>query len=120
MDETQELLDYKEEEGMSWSSMPFMYMYDKYDYLKRLFPSNMEQKPGRDYYGRTTSLLMFIAIFVLLYFDKLFVTPEELLDGAKGSNNIFSGRLALVLLFISCVIILERYISRADVKIKVK
>lgn len=65
-------------------------------------------------------LLMFIVIFIVNNFDKLFVTPEELLKGAEGSNNIFSGRLSLVLLFLMFVLILERYISRADVRVKIK
>lgn len=63
---------------------------------------------------------MILAIYVLNTFDQMFVTPEELLKGAKGSNNIFSGKLSLVLLFLTIVMILERFISRADVRIKVK
>lgn len=63
---------------------------------------------------------MIIAIFVLNFFDQMFVTPEELLKGAKGSNNIFSGKLSLVLLFLTMVMIAERYISRADVRVRVQ
>jgi len=65
-------------------------------------------------------ILFIIAIYVCNYFDKLFVTPEDLLQGAKDSNNIFSGKLSLILLFISIVIVVERFISRADVKVRIK
>lgn len=63
---------------------------------------------------------MLLAIFVMMYFDKLFVTPEDLLTDIKGSSDIFSGKLSLILLTIMFVVILERYISRADVRIKIK
>lgn len=113
IEEIQQLLDQKDASGKrGW--------FEKHAYLARLFPTSMEQKPGTDFYGRITLLLMCIAIFVCNFFDKLFVTPEELLEGAEGSNNIFSGRLSLILLFISVVVIMERYISRADVRVRVK
>jgi len=57
-----------------------------------------------------------MAVFVLNTFDKLFVTPEDLLKGTAGSNNIFSSNMALSLLFVICLIFLERYISRTDTK----
>ena len=63
---------------------------------------------------------MIIAIYVLNNFDRMFVTAEELLKGAEGSNNIFSKRLSSILLIISFVVILERYISRANVREKIK
>lgn len=97
-----------------------MGIFEHNPYLKRMFPASMEQKPGVDYYGTTTILLFIIMIYIINYFDKLFVSPADLLKGAEGSNNIFSGKLSLILLFIMIVIVIERYISRADVKIKVK
>ena len=91
-------------------------IFEKVDYLKRLFPSKREQKPGKDFYGTTTFILAIMAVFVLNTFDKLFVTPEDLLKGTAGSNNIFSSNMALSLLFVICLIFLERYISRTDTK----
>ena len=107
------MLDHKNEDTRAG-------MFEKNPYLKRIFPASIEQKPGVDYYGTTTMMLFIIAVYVCNNFDKLFVTPEDLLQGAKDSNNIFSGKLSLILLFISIVVIIERYISRADVKVRLK
>ena len=107
------MLDHKNEETK-------VGMFERHPYLKRIFPASIEQKPGVDYYGTTTMMLFIIAIYVCNNFDKLFVTPEDLLQGAKDSNNIFSGKLSLILLFISIVIVIERFISRADVKVRLK
>lgn len=80
----------------------------------------MEQKPGADYYGRTTFLLIVLIAYIMNTFDQMFVTAEELLKGAEGSNNIFSANLSMMLLFVSSVIVIERYISRADVRVRIK
>lgn len=80
----------------------------------------MEQKPGKDFYGSSTGIVMLMIVYVFMYFDSMFVTTADVLPGSSGSNNIFSGNLSLILLFLSIVIILERYISRADVKVKLQ
>ena len=68
----QDLLDHKNEETK-------IGMFERNPYLKRIFPASIEQKPGVDYYGTTTLMLFIIAIYVCNKFDKLFVTPEDLL-----------------------------------------
>jgi len=58
-----------------------------------------------------------LAIFVLNYFEKLYVSQSDLLEGANFSNSgIFNGAMAVCLLTIVFIIILERYISRTDTK----
>ena len=79
--------------------------------MARLFPTVMEQKPGVDFYGLSTFILMLIIIFVINYFDKLFV---------NSMGNLFSANLSIILLFLMFVLIMERYIMRADQKVKVE
>lgn len=71
----------------------------------------MEQKPGVDYYGNSTFIIMLLIIYVLLYFDQMFV---------NSLGNIFSAQLSFVLLFLMIMLIMERYILRSDQKIKVE
>lgn len=95
--------------------LPEKTYFEQSQYFDRLFPGLRIQKPGSDYYGSTTLLLAILAIFVLNYFEKLYVSQSDLLDGAKNSG-IFNGAMAVCLLTIVFIIILERYISRTDTK----
>jgi hypothetical protein len=97
--------------------LPEKTYFEKWRYFDRLFPGLRIQKPGTDYYGSTTLLLAILAIFVLLYFEQLYVSQSDLLDSANFSNSgIFNGAMALCLLTIVFIIFLERYISRTDTK----
>lgn len=55
--------------------------------------------------------MILLLVFVFLYFDKLFVNPIE---------DIFSTPMSLTLVYIMIILISERYISRADVRVKVQ
>lgn len=58
-----------------------------------------------------------MAIFVLLYFEQLYVSQSDLLESANFNNSgIFNGAMAVCLLTIVFIIFLERYISRTDTK----
>jgi len=91
-------------------------VFERFDYLTRVFPSLKIQKPGRDYYGTSTLVLAIIAIFVIAAFNNLTVSQADLLPGAKESNNIFKGDMSICLLLMILLIILERYINRTDTK----
>jgi hypothetical protein len=97
--------------------LPEKTYFEKWPYFDRLFPGLRIQKPGTDYYGSTTLLLSILAIFVLLYFEQLYVSQSDLLESANFNNSgIFNGAMAVCLLSIVFLIFLERYISRTDTK----
>lgn len=103
--------------NLEMRDLPEKSYFEKSQYFDRLFPGLRIQKPGIDYYGSTTLLLAILAIFVMKYFEKLYVSQSDLLEGATFQNSgIFNGAMAVCLLTTVFIIILERYISRTDTK----
>lgn len=47
---------------------PKLSIFDNHAYFDRLFPAFKTQKPGRDFYGRTTFFLALCAVFVFLHY----------------------------------------------------
>lgn len=90
-------------------------IFEKNKYLKTVFPTLTIQKPGRDYYGYTTLTLAVLSLFVLFGFDKVNVSQQDLLEDAGKQSDIFTTDTSLALLLNMILIIVERYINRANV-----
>jgi len=82
-------------------------MFD-WDYFRRLFPIQLQQKPGTDYYGNLMTC-QFILMIYLVYSYANF--------GAKGpyeETNIFAAEMVIVLFFQIAILLLERYVARTS------
>lgn len=73
------------------------------------------QKPGYDLYGSTTIFMFILCIFIFSFYDDMSVSQAEPLSKANNSN-VFDGNMIMNLLFVVCVMILERYANRSDTK----
>lgn len=93
---------------------PKLSIFENYSYFDRLFPAFKIQKPGVDYYGRTTFFLSVCAIFVFINYGQMAVDEENYLK--NQNTNIFKGDMIICLLTIIAVIVIERYCNRSDTK----
>jgi len=89
-------------------------IFESSPYFEKLFPSHKIQKPGTDYYGRTTLFLAILALYVFSYYGQMAVDQDNYLD--NSNNNIFKGDMVICLIVVIAVIIIERYVSRSDTK----
>lgn len=81
----------------------------KKEYFDRLFPSVVEQKPGRDYYPRIFGIQMLILIYSLLFWELLNGNATTIAD-ALNSDSLNSEMVTffcIQLLFMS----VDRYLS---------
>lgn len=94
-------------------------MFEKNEFLQKVFPPLRIQKPGYDIYARTTLVLMMILIYVFAFYSSFTVkniSSVDLASWAGGEAEIFKTQMALLLIVILTVIVIERYASRTDTK----
>ena len=89
-------------------------IFEKTAYFDRIFPSLKIQKPGADYYGSTTVVTTFMALYLFAAYSYMSVDPDALLK-ITGST-IFNGDMAVILFMLMALIIFERYANRSDTK----
>jgi hypothetical protein len=82
----------------------------------RLFPTLKIQKPGKDFYGRSTLFLGVLLFYIALYYPMISVDKTTLIDSVKTSKKLFLGETALWLVLVMILIVIERYINRSDTK----
>jgi hypothetical protein len=108
--------DFKEEyhrkNGLiEYKQSPHLGAFERWDYFKRIFPSENLQKPGYDLYASTNVVLFILLFFVFSYFGKIAVDIDMLF---RGNSNIFRGNMVVCLLSLIFLIILERYMNRSN------
>jgi len=87
--------------------------FERSQYFGQLFPSFKIQKPGYDFYGRTTVFLAILALYVFFNYGNMAVDSDVYL---KTNNGIFKGDMVICLLVVIFIIIIERYVNRSDTK----
>ena len=83
-------------------------------YFQRLFPSIKEQKPGEDFYTSITFWQFMICIYLITYYTKLDARGTQNLE----NTNLFSFNMVIMLFVQIIVMIIERYISRTNVRVE--
>lgn len=73
----------------------------------RLF-SKSHRKPGKDFYFVTVILQIFLALYTFLFFQNMERTAKSIMD--SFSNNLFSGKMTLLLFLQIGFLVYERYL----------
>jgi hypothetical protein len=94
---------------------PEMGLFERVRYFNRLFPDLKIQKPGYDLYGSTNIFLTIVIIFCFMCFDEFNVSEKMVIPG-KESGNTFSNGLIFLVLFVICIMLLERFANRTATK----
>lgn len=81
-------------------------------YFKRLFPLVKEEKPGKDLYARITFWQFVIAIYIINLYQYIDARGTQILQ----NTNQYSYNMTIMILIHVFVMILERYISRTNVR----
>jgi hypothetical protein len=92
---------------------PLPGFFEKSAYIDSIFPSLKIQKPGRDFYGSTTSVLLITVGYVAANFQSYTVDPKAFVG---GETNIFNSEMALTLVVLIFITMIERIASRTDTK----
>jgi len=79
------------------------------NYFNRLFPSVVEQKPGRDYYPSIFTLQIFVLIYTLLFWEVMNGNAQTVGE-ALGSDSLGSEMVTFfcIQMLFMCV---DRYLS---------
>ena len=83
-------------------------------YFERLFPSVIEQKPGRDMYAKIFTLQIVILIYVLVFWtlmNKSASTVSEALNSASLSSEMVT--FFMIQMILMCI---DRYLSNVQSK----
>ena len=78
------------------------------NFIKRLCPKNIEEKPGRDLYRWSIFIQLIILIYIFCFYPRLEGDATDISD--SFTSNYFSGRMVIAMLFHIGVILLDRYI----------